>query len=67
MEGKEVCSGSCREDVALRIQKELKIGDSELTQSLKQGSFYKFLAVTENFKQEDQLVLKGAAKVFNVS
>ena len=31
---------------------------------MKQGSFYKFLAVMENFKQEDQLVLKGAAKVF---
>lgn len=42
----------------------MKIGDSELTQSLKHGSFYKFLPVMENFKQEDQLVLKGAAKVF---
>ena len=36
---------------------------SELIQSSKQGSFYKFLAVMENIKQEDHLVLKGAAKV----
>ena len=36
---------------------------SELIQNLKQGSFFKFMAVMENINQEDHLVLKGAAKV----
>ena len=54
-----------REDVYLKCQMAgVKIGDSGLRQSLKPGSFDKFLAVMENIKQEDHLVLQGVTKVF---
>ena len=43
---------------------EIEVGESEVITSLKEGTYYKFLGVTENVKQEDSQVLKCAAKVY---
>ena len=40
------------------------VGESLIIESLKDGQYYKFLGVLENYKQEDSLVLWGASKLF---
>ena len=40
------------------------IGPVEVIESLKEGTHYKFLGVLENIRQEDNLTLDSAAKVY---
>ena len=42
----------------------MKIGPVEVIESLKEGTPYKFLGVIENKRQEDNLTLDSAAKVY---
>ena len=42
----------------------MRLGESEMIESLSEGSNYKFLGVLENVKQEDGLALEVAAKVY---
>ena len=42
----------------------IKMDESTVITSLKEGTQYKFLGVLENLKQDDKLALKVAAKVF---
>ena len=46
------------------VPAEIEVGESEVITSLKEGTSYKFLGVTENVKQEDSQVLKCAAKIY---
>ena len=41
----------------------MKIGESGIIESLRQGTSYKFLGVLENAKQENSEVLQSAWKV----
>ena len=41
-----------------------KCGDQDLVKSLKEDSQYKFLGVLENIRQEDNLALENAARVY---
>ena len=41
----------------------MRLGESEMIESLSEGSNYKFLGVLENVKQEDGLALEVAAEV----
>ena len=42
----------------------MKIGPVEVIESLKEGTHYKFQGVLENIRQEDNLTLDRAAKVY---
>lgn len=42
----------------------MKVGESKVIDSLKDGSNYKSLGVLENIRQEENLVLKNAEKVY---
>ena len=41
-----------------------RCGEQELVKSLKEDSQYKFLGVLENIRQEDNLALENAARVY---
>ena len=41
-----------------------RCGEQELVKSLEEDSQYKFLGVLENIRQEDNLALENAAKVY---
>ena len=42
----------------------MKVGESKVIKSLKDGSYYSFLAVLENIRQEDNLVLENVERVY---
>ena len=42
----------------------MKVGESKVIESFKDGSYYNFLAVLENIRQEDNLVLENAKRVY---
>ena len=42
----------------------MKVGESKVIESFKDGSYNNFLAVLENVRQEDNLVLENAQKVY---
>ena len=42
----------------------MKVGESKVIQNFKDGSYYSFLAVLENIRQEDNLVLENAERVY---
>ena len=42
----------------------MKVGESKVIESFNDGSYYSFLAVLENIRQEDNLVLEHAERVY---
>ena len=42
----------------------MKVGESKVIKSFKDGSYYSFLAVLENIRQEDNLVLENVERVY---
>ena len=53
-----------RKGVQVQDSLGIKMDESTVITSLKEGTQYKFLGVLENLKQDDKLALKVAAKVF---
>lgn len=53
-----------RKGVQVQDSLGIKMDESTVITSLKEGTQYKFLGVLENLKQDDKLALKIAAKVF---
>ena len=66
------CSGTRKKCSTIHVRKGVQVQDSlgikmdesTVITSLKEGTQYKFLGVLENLKQDDKLALKVAAKVF---
>ena len=48
----------------LQESPDARCGEQELVKSLKEDSQYKFLGVLENIRQEDNLALENAARVY---
>ena len=48
----------------LQESSDMRCGEQELVKSLKEDSQYKFLGVLENIRQEDNLALENAARVY---